>query len=131
MSAGSVLSHSILKEQVDDITFLVTLLIFNMMLISKFLSCLIICYFVEINTCIFLMASFMVRRSNGFPRSILDTVVGEFCGTADLFCKVTEHGLCQLHHSLIVSVCLIKLHQGEFRIVTVSTPSLRNTRPIS
>src|SRR5574344_491815 len=31
---------------------------------------------------------------------------------------MTEHILCQIHHAIVISICLIKLHQGKFRIVS-------------
>ena len=108
----------LLEEEVDDITFLMTVLILDMMLVSKFLCCLIICYFVKIDSCIFLDGIVHGQTCERLTKIDLNTIVGNLCGTADFLCKVTEHGLCQFHHSFIISICLIKLHQSELRIVT-------------
>ena len=108
----------LLEEEVDDITFLMTVLILNMMLVSKFLSCFIICYFVKINSCIFLDSIVHGQTCERLTKIDLNTIVGDLCGTADFLCKVTEHGLCQFHHSFIIGICLIKLHQSKLRIVT-------------
>ena len=107
----------LLEEEVDDVTLLMTILILDMMLVSKLLGCLIICYFVKVDSCIFLDGIVHGQTCERLSKIDLDTIVGNLCGTADLLCKVTEHGLCQLHHSLIISICLIKLHQSELRIV--------------
>ena len=41
------------------------------------------------------------------------------CASTDLLRQITEHTLCQLHHTIIVCVCLIQFHQGEFRIMSL------------
>ena len=54
----------LLEEQVDDITLLVVCLIFNMMLVSKLFSCLIICYFIKVDSCIFCLLYTSVPQSD-------------------------------------------------------------------
>ena len=107
-----------LEEEVYDIALLVTLLIFNMMLISKLLGCCIVFNLIKINSCIFLDSIVHGKTLERLAKIDLDTIVGDLAGSADLLCKITEHGLCQFHHSFIICICLIKLHQSELRIVT-------------
>ena len=89
-----------------------------MMLSSKFLSCFIICYFIKIDSCIFLDRIVHGQTLKRLAKVDLDTIVGNLCGTTNLLSQITEHGLCQFHHSLIICICLIKLHQSEFWVVT-------------
>ena len=107
-----------LEEQIDDITLLMTFFIFNMMLICKLLSCFIICNFIKINSCIFLDCIIHGQTFKRFAEVDLDTIVGNLRRTADLLCQITEHGLCQFHHSFVICICLIKFHQGELRVMT-------------
>ena len=108
----------LLEEKVDDITLLMTLLICNMMLICKFFRCSIIFYSIEINSGIFLNRIVHGHACKWLAKIDLDAIVTDLCTSADFLCKITEHRLCQFHHSLIVCVCLIQFHQREFRVMT-------------
>ena len=107
----------LLEEEVDDITLLMMCLIFNMMLVSKLFSCLIICYFIKVDSCIFFDCFIHCHSGKRLTKIDLYTIIRNLCGTADFLCQITEHGFCKFHHSLIVCICLIKLHQSKFRIV--------------
>ena len=108
----------LLEEQVDDITLLVVCLIFNMMLVSKLFSCLIICYFIKVDSCIFLNCFVHCHSGERLTKVDFHTIIRNLSGSAHFFCQITEQGLCQFHHSLIICICLVKLHQSEFRVVT-------------
>ena len=109
--------NNAIKKEIDDVTLLVTFLILDMMLSSKLLCCFIICYFIKINSCIFLDRIIHSQTCKRLSKVNLDTIVRNLGRTANLLCQITEHGLCQFHHSLIICICLVKLHQCEFRIV--------------
>ena len=40
------------------------------------------------------------------------------CAAAYLFSQITEHALSQLHHTFIICVCLIQLHQSKLWVMT-------------
>ena len=106
-----------LKEEVDDITLLVTLFVCNMMLVCKFLCCCIIRYLIKINSGIFLDRIVHCQTCKWLSKVNFHTVVRDLGRSAYFFSEVTEHGFGQFHHALVISVCLIQLHQGKFRIV--------------
>ena len=108
----------LLEEEVDDITFLVAFLVCNVMLLSKFLCCCIICYGIKVDSGIFFNRIVHGHACKWLAKVDLDAIVADLCTSADFFCKITEHGLCQFHHALIVCVCLIQLHQCELRVMT-------------
>ena len=107
-----------LEEEIDDITFLVTLLILNMMLSSKLLGSFIIRYLIEVDSCIFLDCIVHSQTFEWFAKVNLDTIIGNLRRSAHLLCQVTEHGFRKFHHSFIICICLVKLHQCKFWIVT-------------
>ncbi|CDB19847.1 putative uncharacterized protein [Blautia sp. CAG:52] len=106
------------EEQVDDIAFFVALFVCDMMFFCQFFCSFIICNLVEIDTCIFFDGIVHGQTFKRFSEIDLDTVVRNLCRTADFFCQITEHGFGQFHHTFIISISLIQLHQGEFRVMT-------------
>ena len=66
----------------------------------------------------FFTASTMVIRSNGFPRSISTPLYTILVVPQNFLCHMTVQILCQIHHAVIICICLIQLHQGKFRIVS-------------
>ena len=113
-----LLLTELLEEQVDNITLLMTILVCDMMLVSKLLRLCIICYLIKINACIFLDCVIHRQTLKWLTKVNLNTVVRDLCAATYLLCEVTEHRLCQFHHALVISICLIQLHQCKFRIVT-------------
>jgi len=97
----------LLKEQVNDITLLMTFFICNIVFISQFLSCCIIFYLIEVDSGIFLDRIIHGQTLKRLTEINLDSIIGNLCASANLFSKITEHGLCQFHHTFIVCVCLI------------------------
>ena len=113
-----VLLAELLEEQVYNIALCMTLLVFDVMLVCQLLGFLITLHFVKINTGIFLDAVYHGNALEGLTKVDLDTIVAEFGAADNLLCQIAEHTLGQLHHTLIIGICLIKLHQRELRIVT-------------
>ena len=106
------------EEEIDNIAFLVTLLILDMMLSGKLLGSFIICNLVKVNSCIFLDRIIHGQTLKWLSKINLDTIVRNLGGTADLLCQIAEHGFRKFHHSFIICICLVKLHQCKFWIVT-------------
>ena len=106
------------EEEIDNIAFLVTLLILDMMFGSKLLGSFIICNLVKVNSCIFLDRIIHGQTLKWLSKINLDTIVRNLGGTADLLCQIAEHGFRKFHHSFIICICLVKLHQCKFRIMT-------------
>ena len=95
-----------------------TFLKLNSSLLSKSLGFFVSLNCIKINTRIFLDSIIHCKSSEWLSKVYLSTVVSNFsCSTYSL-CKVSEHALCKLHHTLVVCICLIKLHKCELRIMS-------------
>ena len=106
-----------LKEQVDDVAFRVTLLIFNVVLFCKRLRFFVGLHFVKVDARI-LLDGVVHRQARKRLREVdFHTVIRDDRAAAHLLGKVTEHVLRQLHHAVIIRVGLVKLHQRELRVV--------------
>ena len=126
--------HKLLKEQVQNIALGMTVLIVDFLLICQLLSSFRVSYLVKINACILLY-----RLDHGHPFKRLPKInhiltIRHRCCSAYFLCHVAEHVFRQIHHPVIVSVCLIQLHQGKFRVmpgvkafVAEYAPNLINT----
>src|SRR5699024_4947844 len=51
------------------------------------------------------------------PEIHLDAVVDDLCRTEHFLRHMAVQVLCQVHHPVVVCVCLIELHQRELRVV--------------
>ena len=96
-----------LKEEVDDIALCMTFFKFDVVLFGKCLGSFITFYGIKINTCVFLDGIVHGQTCKWLTEIKLDPVVCELCTAAYLFCQITEHALCQLHHAFIICICLI------------------------
>ena len=96
-----------LKEEVDDITLLVALLVCAMMLVRKLLGGSIIRYLIDIDSRLFLDGIIHGQTCEWLSKVDLYAVVADLGASANLLCEVTEHGLRQLHHAFVVCVCLV------------------------
>ena len=113
-----MLFYELLEEQVQDIALGMTLFVVHTLLVCQLLRSSGIGNLVEVNACIFLDSIY-----HGQSLKRLAQVDGLFCirdhgSTAYFLCHIAEHVLSQIHHSVIVGVCLVQLHQCEFRIVS-------------
>ena len=113
-----VMLTELFKEQVQNIAFLMTLFEFYM-----FLFCNRSCFFqsvnlIPVNTCIFLYRIYHGNTLERFSKIHLDTIVHNFCSSKNFLCYIAIHILCQIHHTMIIRICLIQLHQSEFRIMS-------------
>ena len=73
---------------------------------------------VKINARIFLNGIGHGQSSKGAFQVNRSSLIADVKSSTYLFRKVTEHGLGKLHHTVIVGICLIELHQSEFRVMT-------------
>ena len=106
------------KEEILDISDSVVLFKGNFLFFSKG-SCLFQSLnLIKINAGIFLNGIGHGQSSKGAFQVNRSTLITDVKSSADLFRKVTEHGLGKLHHTVIVGICLIELHQSEFRVMT-------------
>jgi len=113
-----LLLTELLEEQVHDVALLVALLVLYVMLVSDLLRLSVISNLIKINTCIFLDSVNHSQTLKWLAKVDLDSVVGDLGASTYLLCEVTEHGLCELHHTIVICVCLVQLHQSELRVVT-------------
>ena len=110
--------YKFLKEKVQNIALLVAFLVLNMMLVCSF-SCLFQSMnFIKIYTGIFLNS---VKHSDTLKRLAkihLNTIVYDFRCAQNSLSNITVKILCQIHHAVIICICLVKLHQCKFWIMT-------------
>ena len=102
-----MLLYIFLEEEVENVTFFMTILIFNMMLICQFLSSGCICNFVEVNICVLLNRVYHCDTLKRFGQIHCMLAVSKHLRTGYFLCNVTIQVLCQVHHAVIVCICLI------------------------
>jgi len=112
-----MLLYELLKEQVDDVAAHMTVFIMNLLLISQLLSLFRSGNLIKVNTGIFLNCINHGQTLERLAQIDLYLCIRNQGGTAYLLSHMTEHILCQIHHSIIIGVGLIQLHQGKLRIV--------------
>ena len=113
-----MLFYELFEEQVQDIALGMTLFVMYTLLVCQLLRSSGVGDLIEINACIFLDGIY-----HGQSLERLAEINGLFCvrnygGTAYFLCHIAEHVLGQIHHSVVVGVCLVQLHQSELRIVS-------------
>ena len=113
-----LLLAELLEEQIDDITLLMALLKYNIVLSCDCLCFLVSFNSVEINAGVFLNCIDHGDALERLGHINHSAVIADDRASADFLSQVAEHTLGQFHHALIVGVCLIQLHQGKFRVVT-------------
>ena len=101
-----------------SIALSVTLLELNSSLLSKSLSFFVSLNCIKINTGVFLNCVIHSKSSEWLSKVNLCAVVSNLSCTAYSLGKVSEHALRKFHHTLVICVCLIKLHKCELRIVS-------------
>ena len=115
---NKVMFNKFFKEEIEDVTLLMSVFKFDMLFFSKSL-CFFICLdFIEINTCILLDS---INHCNSFKRFTeihLNTVVNNLCCAENSLCNMTVKIFCKVHHTVVISVCLIEFHKCELGIVS-------------
>ncbi len=106
-----------LEKEVEDIAPLVTLLIRNVVLVRKCFRLFGSVNLLKINTTMLLNR---VRHGKAYKRLAkidLHIVVHNLCGTQYLLCNSTNQLLGDLHHAVVISICLVQLKQCKFGVV--------------
>ena len=97
----------LLEEKVDDIALSMTILKLDVMLFCKLFRFFIGFHRIEINAGLFLDGIVHGQTLEWFTEINLNTVVGNLCASAHFLSQITEHALGQLHHALIIGICLV------------------------
>ena len=106
-----------LKEQAEYIAFLVAIFKCNAVSLRHSLCFFIGMYFSEINAGIFL---YRVNHCNSFKRLAeihFNAVICYLGRPENRLCNVTIEIFGKFHHTVVIRICLIKLHERKFRIV--------------
>ena len=106
-----------LKEKVQYVALSVTLFKCNALFLCNSLSLVIAAYFVKVNTGIFL---YRVKHRNALKRLAeiyLRSVIGDNVCAEDLTRNMAVEIFGKIHHTMIIGICLIKLHEREFRVM--------------
>ena len=113
-----VLFYIFFEEQVQDITLFMSFFKFKIVCFCK-LSCLFQClYFVPVNTCIFLNSVNHCDALERLSKIHLDSFVYDLSSSENFLCNETVQILSQIHHAMIICVCLVEFHQSKFRVVS-------------
>ena len=114
---NQMLLDILLEEEIQDVALLMALLIFHMALLRESLRLLVGCHLVKVDAGVLLHG---LRHGEACKRlAEVDGVltVGNHGAAANLLCEVAEHGLREFHHSVVIGVCLIELHQRKLGVV--------------
>jgi len=106
------------KEQRQNITLFMTFFIFYIVFFSCCSGFFQRMDFIEIYTCIFFNRIYHSNSVKWFPQIHFDTVVYDFCSSQHFLRHIAIQIFCQIHHSIVICICLIQLHQCKFRIVS-------------
>ena len=110
--------YILFKEQVQDISLFMSFFKFDIMLFCDYSRLLKILYFIPVNACIFLNRINHCNTLKRLPEIHLDSLIYDMSCSKNFLCNKTVQVLCQIHHAMIVCVCLIKFHQSEFRVMS-------------
>ena len=107
-----------LEETVLDVTDLMVCLVRNVMLIRQCTCLLEGLYRVKINTALLLDGIRHRQTAERLAEIDLGALVADEGLPTYLLCEVAEHALRELHHTVVIGIGLIQLHQCELRIMT-------------
>ena len=110
--------HIFLKEEVEDVPFLVAFLVLDSLFLGNGPSFFQGVDFVEVYTGVFLYCVHHGDSLKGFAQIHFHSVVGDGSGTKHRLSHMTVKVFGKIHHAVVVGVSLVQLHQGKFRIVT-------------
>ena len=106
------------KEKVEDVALLVAFFKLNTLFLSNCLSLFIRMNFVEINTWILFNS---VKHCNSLKRLAkihFNAVVCDCCCAENLLCNMAIEVFGKIHHTVVVGICLIKLHKSKLWVMT-------------
>ena len=113
-----MLFNKLFKEQVEDIALCMSVLKLNMVLFCKRLCLVGILYLCKVDAGIFLYSLDHCQPFKGLAQVDLILAVRYAGLSAHLHSNVSEHIFRQIHHSVVVGISLIKLHQSELRVMS-------------
>ena len=94
------------------------LFIFYMMLVCKLASLFQSLNFIPVNACIFFHGIYHCNTFKRFSEIHLNAIVNDLRCAENFMCHMAVKIFCKIHHSVIICICLIKLHQCKFRIMS-------------
>ena len=115
---NQMLFHVFLKEQVQDISLLMSFLKFDLVFFRQFSGLFQCLHLIPVHTGVFLHGVYHGNPFKGFAQIHLDTVVYDFCRTQHFLSHMTIEILRQIHHAVVICVGLVKFHQGKLRIMS-------------
>ena len=113
-----MLLYKLLKEEIQDITFFMSLFKLNMMLFCKFSCLLQSLNFIPVNACVLLHCVNHCDTLERLTEIHRDSFVYDLCRSEHFLCDKTIQVLCQIHHAVVICKCLVKLHQSELRVMS-------------
>ena len=115
---NEMLLNEVLEEEVENVALGVAILVVNALFVSNLACLLKSADLLEVNAGILLYGVNHGDALEGLAEIHCNTVVNDGGGAENLFCHVAEHILGEIHHSVVVGVRLVKLHQRKFGIVS-------------
>ena len=117
-----VFLHVCVEYLIEDVALAVELLVLYLETVCDF-ACVLQCgNFLPVDACIFLYGIHHGDAFKGSGEIHLRTPVDYSRRSQDLLCDIAQHALCQIHHSVVIGVCLVQLHHGELGIVPCVYP---------
>ena len=113
-----VFLYIFLKEQVQDISFSVSVFEFNLMFFCKCSGLLESLHFIPVNSCIFLHCVYHGDPFKRLAQIHLHAVVNDLGSSQDFLGHMAVKIFCKIHHTVVVCIRLIQLHKGELRIMS-------------
>ena len=112
----------LLEEQVEYIALLVAGLVLDIMLIGYLLRRLGVRYLIKVDAGIFLHGLDHGEALKGLAEVKELVPVGDGSRAADSLREIAEHVLGQVHHAVVVGVCLVQLHERELGVMAGVKP---------
>ena len=129
-----LLLTELLEEQVHDVALLVALLILDLVGVRRSAGLLQGVYLLKINAAVLLDRVYHSDAGKRLGQIHLNAVISNLGGAQHSLGHMAIHPLGQVHHTVIIGICLVQLHQGEFRVmasiytfVTEHTPDFIHT----
>ena len=91
---------------------------FYIMLFCKFSCLLQSLNFIPVNACVFLHCVNHCDTLERLTEIHRDSFVYDLCRSEHFLCDKTIQVLCQIHHAVVICVCLVKLHQSELWVMS-------------
>ena len=110
--------YKFLKEQIQNIPLGMAVFIVDFLFICKLFGRCSVRYLVEINACILFDCINHGKPFKGPAQIYHFPAIGNSGGAAHFLGHKAEHILSQIHHSVVVSVCLVQFHQCKFRVMS-------------